>query len=215
MGDSQKRKSDSKDPARRDQWLAAAREGSKSNLGRLLESYRTYLKVVAAREIPKELRGKESSSDLAQKTLARAAQKFHAFQGVCVAQFEAWLHKVRRAQTVMLLRQYLDTGKRDVRREVPIDPNDSKNAKNNHPPGREPAPFEQLLNNERDDRVRSANARLAPSEQQIMEIVQAQKGSLSWDDIANKLNITMGAARARWLRAIDKLKPFLKDRDGE
>ena len=75
-------------------FLAEARAGHDSAVGRLLEAARLYLLLVANRELPPDLRPKVGPSDLVQETLLRAHRHFGQFRGATEDELLAWLRQI-------------------------------------------------------------------------------------------------------------------------
>ena len=71
--------------------LAAAKLGNEASLGRLLEMYTAYLKLLARVQIGRRLQGKLDASDLVQDTFVAAHRSFGLFRGQSEAEFTAWL----------------------------------------------------------------------------------------------------------------------------
>ena len=61
--------------------IQAAKAGSPEPLGQLLQTCRNYLLLVAAHELPPELRAKGGASDLVQETFLIAQKQFPRFDG--------------------------------------------------------------------------------------------------------------------------------------
>ena len=74
--------------------LMYARDGDRDALGRILDAVRDYLRRVARRELPDNLRAKEDESDLVQQTFAEASASFDHFRGTCRHELEAWLRRI-------------------------------------------------------------------------------------------------------------------------
>ena len=100
-----------------DELLQEARSGDTEQLGRLLEIYRHYLRLLARIEIGRNLQAKLDASDLVQDTLLEAHRNFPRFQGSSETQFVCWLRQIMAANLANLLRRYLGTQGRDVRLE--------------------------------------------------------------------------------------------------
>src|SRR5213080_709075 len=64
-----------------DQLLPRARAGDVPAMGRLLELYRNYLKLLARLQIDRRLQGKADPSDLVQETFLEAYRDFAQFRG--------------------------------------------------------------------------------------------------------------------------------------
>src|SRR5436305_11185825 len=113
-----------------DQLLAAARAGSTEALGRVLETCRRYLLLVAERQLDPKLRAKGGASDLVQQTFLEAQRDFARFQGTSEAELLAWLSRLLQNNVGDLARRYRGTGKRDIEREVALPGSDASSAMN-------------------------------------------------------------------------------------
>ena len=63
-----------------DELLRDAQAGDAVQLGRLLELYRRYLRLLARLQIGRQLQGKVDESDLVQETFLEAHRNFERFQ---------------------------------------------------------------------------------------------------------------------------------------
>ncbi len=100
--------------------LSAARAGDGAVLGRLLESYRCYLALLARVQIGQRLQGKVDASDVVQETFLEAHRNFGLFRGSSEGEFVCWLRQILAANLADLMRRYLGTQGRDVRLERAI-----------------------------------------------------------------------------------------------
>src|SRR5262249_60240894 len=87
--------------------LAAARTGSLDALGRVLETYRAYLLLVADRELDPKLQAKGGASDLVQETFMEAQRDFGRFQGTTDGELRAWLRQLLLPNVANFARPYL------------------------------------------------------------------------------------------------------------
>jgi RNA polymerase sigma-70 factor, ECF subfamily len=67
---------------------------SSSRSGRPLESFRSYLRMLAAAQVPGHLRGQVDPSDVVQMTLLKAHQHFDQYRGTSEAELAAWLRRI-------------------------------------------------------------------------------------------------------------------------
>ena len=74
--------------------LELARAGDDDALGRLLELYRNYLRLVARILIGQTLRVRLDASDLVQETFLKAAREFGQFLGSTEPELTAWLRQI-------------------------------------------------------------------------------------------------------------------------
>jgi RNA polymerase sigma-70 factor (ECF subfamily) len=83
-------------------------------LGRPLETYREYLRLLARMQLDDRLRGKLDPSDIAQQTLLKAFEHQNRFRGTTGAERMAWLRTILANQIAEALRKL---GGRQGRRE--------------------------------------------------------------------------------------------------
>ena len=81
-----------------------------------LESYRSYLRVLARAQLGRRLRAKVDASDIVQETLLNAHRAIDQFRGEGPPQLAAWLRKIL-ARNLMHLARDFRRDKRDVGRE--------------------------------------------------------------------------------------------------
>ena len=98
--------------------IADAKAGDPATLGRLLEPYRHYLRLLARLEIGRRLQGKVDASDVVQECFLDAHRYFPSFRGAAEAQFVQWLREILAGTLANQVRRYLGTQARDVRLEV-------------------------------------------------------------------------------------------------
>src|SRR5437764_11715348 len=98
--------------------LEAARTGSREALGRVLDSYRAYLLLIADRELDPKLQAKGGASDLVQETFLEAQRDFNGFQGSSDGELRAWLRQLLLHNLANWARRYRDAAKRQLDREV-------------------------------------------------------------------------------------------------
>jgi RNA polymerase sigma-70 factor, ECF subfamily len=175
-------------------WLPAAREGSAEALGRVLEACRTYLCLVAERELDPTLRGKGGVSDLVQETLFEAARDFGQFHGTSNAELRAWLRRLLLNNLLSFTRRYRQTGKRQVDREVPL----------SDPSAHSPSPSGHAMAHEQSEAIRLALERLPEHYRRVLLLRYEQKQS--FDRIGAELGLSDNAARKLWVRAVKRLK---------
>src|SRR5262249_46357722 len=94
--------------------LAAARAGSRADLGQALELGRKYLLLVAERELDADVQAKGGASDLVQETFLEAQRDFAQFRGTTEAELLAWLRQMLLHNIANFTRRYRGTGKRAV-----------------------------------------------------------------------------------------------------
>src|SRR5262249_27519194 len=74
--------------------LQAARAGDRPALGRLLELYRNYLRLLARLQVGRRLRGKADPSDLVQEAFLAAQRTFAQFRGSSDRELVDWRRQI-------------------------------------------------------------------------------------------------------------------------
>ena len=98
--------------------IAEARQGMRESLGRLLQTYANYIKLVAAAQVGARLQVRVSPSDVVQETFLQAHRTFDQFRGRTEAEFLAWLQRILASQLTHLYEKHMLAEKRDVRRKI-------------------------------------------------------------------------------------------------
>jgi RNA polymerase sigma-70 factor (ECF subfamily) len=97
--------------------LRNARAGETEALGRLLETYRSYLTLCSRLQVDGRLQSKANPSDLVQETFLQAHRGFDGFRGTTEAELIAWLRRILVSQVAKLVRRHYGTKSRDMRLE--------------------------------------------------------------------------------------------------
>ena len=186
--------------------LAAARGGSSAALGQLFEACRPYLLLVANQVVPDDLKGKLGGSDLVQQTFLEAQRHFDQFHGHTEEQLLAWLREILRNDAINLVRQYRNTAKRQVSREIPLD----EALPRAEAPGQstEPSPSSVVARREHQDLLRQALERLPEHYRQVIQWRNFE--CLSFEEIGRRLQRSPEAARKLWGRALQQLQGELE-----
>jgi RNA polymerase sigma-70 factor (ECF subfamily) len=193
--------------------LAEARAGDPAVLGRLLERYRNYLRLLARVEIGRRLQGKVDASDVVQDVFLSAHRYFPAFRGTEEVQFVAWLREILAGALANQVRRYLGTQARDARLEhglaasldqssvalagvaVPADPGSS--------------PSHQVARDEQALLVTAALATL-PADYQAVIVLRHLDG-LTFPQVAERMGRSVDSVEKLWLRGMAKLRKAFGD----
>lgn len=179
--------------------------GSSELLGQLLEAYRPYLLKVANEELDSDLRGKAGPSDLVQQTFLDANRDIVQFRGKSEAELLAWLRRVLLNNLANFRREFRDTDKRDVGREIAVDPGALQNSAL---AAHDPSPSGEAQAREETEALERALARL-PDDYREALVLRHQKGR-SFAEIGAALGRSADAARKLWARAVEALQSELK-----
>lgn len=189
--------------------LSQARAGDRDSLGRLLETYRNYLKLLAQAQLNQQVRQRVSPSDVVQETMLEAHCGFGQFRGRSDGEFVAWLRRILVNNLARTVERYLMTAKRDVRREVS---RESITASLD----RSAIRLEAMLADKRRDAQRDVSlqeqllhladslARLSSDHRDV--IVMRHLEGVPFEAIAARMGRSNAATRMLWLRAIEQLR---------
>lgn len=184
---------------------ASANPVPNDSWGERLRRYEPWLRLLAKLEIDSRFQGKFSASDAVQQTLFEAWQNWDRFRGRDEAQRRAWLRQILAHQLAKLVRHFAGTQKRDMAREIPLEASLTRSSLR----------LDQLL--AADEATPSAQAvaqeqtlQLARVLEQLPEdyrqvIVLRNLEDLSHDEIAIRMNRSVGAVRMLWVRALAAL----------
>jgi RNA polymerase sigma-70 factor (ECF subfamily) len=186
------------------QALREARAGSAEALGDALEACRGYLLTVAQRELDPSLRAKGGASDLVQQTFLEAQRDFAGFHGKTEAELLAWLRRMLLNNLANFARDYRETAKRQLNREVGLPDADSSRLGDADPAGAAPSPSKQAMAHERTEAVLQALEKLPADYRQV--VLLRYRDERSFAEIGQVMGRTANAVRKVWLRAVERLK---------
>src|SRR5258707_1194326 len=97
--------------------IQAARNDDREALGKLLDGYRPYLRVLAQRQVYGPLARRVDASDVVQQTLLEAHQGIGGFRGESEAEFAAWLERILDHNVAEVVRNHTQAMRRALGRE--------------------------------------------------------------------------------------------------
>ncbi|MFZ5829411.1 MAG: sigma-70 family RNA polymerase sigma factor [Planctomycetota bacterium] len=186
--------------------LNAARAGSASDRGALLELYRRYLKLLARVEIGHGLQAKIDASDLAQEALLEAHRHFDAFRGDGERQFVAWLRKIMAATLSNAMRRYMGTQCRDIRleQELRCRLDQSSQMLGEGIWDHRSSPSQQAAR--REQAVLLANALEQLPEDYRKVLVLRHLEGLPFADVAQRMGRSLDSVEKLWVRGLARLR---------
>ena len=187
--------------------LRSARAGSREALGQALESCRAYLLKIAEHDIDPTLRPKGGASDLVQQTFLEAQRDFGRFTGGSEEERLAWLRQLLRNNLANFARDFRQTGKRRIDREVALDTPDSTGGPAGQVPADATSPSGHAAAGERAELVRRAVDRLPEDYRRVLTL-RYHEGR-SFEEIARLMGRSPNAARKLWARAVEALEAEL------
>ena len=189
--------------------LQAARTGDREALGRLLELYRNYLRLLARLQVGRRLQGKADPSDLVQEAFLAAQRNFEQFRGNTEGELVDWLRQILASKLVDLARCYLGTRRRDVRleRQFAEDVDTSAAALNLALVQAGSSPSEAAVRRERAVLLADAIKSL-PADYGEVIILRHLEG-LPLSEVAQRMDRTVDSVKKLWVRGIAKLRGIL------
>ncbi|QDV35424.1 sigma-70 family RNA polymerase sigma factor [Tautonia plasticadhaerens] len=201
---------DGPDPRLRD-----ARSGGPEELGRLLEAYRPYLRLLARVRIGDRLRTKLDPEDVVQDAFLRAHRGFGRFRGDSEAEFLGWLRQILAAELANQVRRYLGTGGRDLRleREFGEALDRTSAALDRGLVSPDSSPSHRAERGERLARLAVALDRLPEDYREA--IVLRQFEGLGFPEVASRMARSEDSVKHLWARALGRLRRELREREEE
>jgi RNA polymerase sigma-70 factor, ECF subfamily len=190
--------------SRFEDWLRAARAGSPEALGQVVEACRGFLILIARQELDANLQAKGSASDLVQETVVEAVRDFGRFRGHSEPEALAWLRQLLLNNLRDFTRRYRGGGKREVRREVPIDAVDANGELGLLQSTDSASPSARVIRREKAAIVHEALERL-PEDYRRVLLLRYEEGR-SFDEIGMRMQRSANAARKLWLRALKRVE---------
>jgi RNA polymerase sigma-70 factor (ECF subfamily) len=185
--------------------LQEARQGEANALGKLLQTYRNYLTLLASTQLNGRLRRRMNPSDLVQDAMLAAHRDFHQFRGRSEPELAAWLRQILIHCLHHAVETHVKAKMRDVRCEVSIEQFGRFLA--------DPGPSPSAAVRHRESVVAFADrlAKLRPPYRDVI-VLRGLQG-LSFDEVAQRMERKTGTVRMLWLRAIEKLNQIRQEEE--
>jgi RNA polymerase sigma-70 factor, ECF subfamily len=172
-----------------------------------LMKYEAWLRLLARNEIDSRFAGKFDASDAVQQTLMEAWKGWENFRGSDEPQRLAWLRQILAHQLAHLARHYAGAQKRDVAREVSLSLDHSAQRLDALLPAKDASPSGLAAEQEQRLRLAEVLERLPEDYRQVILLRNIEE--LSHDEVARRMQRTVGAVRMLWLRALAALREAL------
>ena len=186
--------------------LSEAKGGADGALGRLLEQYSQYLTLLARMQIGKRLQGKVDPADLVQEVFLNVHRQFPQFRGTSEAEFVAWLRRIMAGQFALTLRHYMGTKGRDVNleRDLVAELDQSSLALDRGLVASYSTPSQHASRREQAVLLAEALGKLSEDHREV--IVLRHLESLSFAEVAVRMNRTENSVYKLWVRALANLR---------
>jgi RNA polymerase sigma-70 factor (ECF subfamily) len=191
--------------------LSKALQGSDLARGELLETYRTYLELLARVELGRRLQTKLDAGDVVQETFLEAHRHFEMFRGRTEPEFVAWLRQILAGRIRNLLRHYLGTKGRDVRREQNWNVNldQSSQAIDRGFFVLQSTPSQHVAQREQGVLLAEALSRLPDDYREVVVLRHFEE--LTFAEVAERMERTVDSVQKLWVRALATLKQSMQE----
>lgn len=192
-----------------DSLIRSARAGESETLGKLLQSYRNYLQLLATTQIDRKLQPRISPSDLVQETMLGAYRDFAQFRGQTERELLGWLRQILINNLRVFVQKHVLAEKRDVRREVSLEKFDAALERSTADlrtalADRGPSPSTDSMRRESALLLANHLARMPVAYRDVLVLRNLQ--GLSFTDVAQQMQRSSGSVRMLWMRAIRHLR---------
>jgi RNA polymerase sigma-70 factor (ECF subfamily) len=190
--------------------LEQARAGDEAALGRLLELYRNYLRLVARALIGQALRVRLDASDLVQETFLKAAREFSQFLGSTEPELTAWLRQILVRTLANQAKHHRRQG-RDYQRKESLEAMLDRSSAAVQQALATPAetPSTHAVRREQAVLLADALEKLPAHYREVFILRNLEH--IPFDQIAARMGRSPGATRVLWKRAMDRLSQLLKE----
>ena len=190
--------------------LTQAKNGDQDARSELMRQLQKYLAFIARHQVDPNLQAKMGPSDVVQQSMLQAVQNLDQFRGETIDEFRGWLRQILVNEARQMKRNFR-ADKRNTLLERPIADSPSHGSQPNFADSL-PTPGTHAA---ADEQSRAINAALEKLPEQDRLIIQWRNWEgLTFDEIANRLGITVSSASKKWYRALISFKEqFGESRD--
>jgi RNA polymerase sigma-70 factor, ECF subfamily len=190
--------------------LEQVRDGDEAALGRLLELYRNYLRLIAGSLIGQALSVRLDASDLVQETFLKASREFGQFLGSTEPELTAWLRRIL-VRTLANQAKHHGRQARDYHRQESLEAmlDRSSEAVQRALAAPSPSPSGHAIRREQAVLLADALEKLPADYREVFILRNLEH--VPFDEVAARMGRSPGAARVLWKRAMDRLSQLLKE----
>ena len=191
--------------------LTRAQQGSDVARGNLLDRYRTYLELLARVELGRRLQTKVDAADLVQETFLEAHRNFGLFRGRSEPEFVAWLREILSGRICNLVRHYLGTQGRDLRREQAwdVDLDQSSRAIDRGFFALQSTPSQHVAQREQGVLLADALSRLPGDYREVVVLRHFEE--LTFPEVASRMERSVDSVQKLWVRALANLRQAMQE----
>jgi RNA polymerase sigma-70 factor (ECF subfamily) len=179
--------------------VTLAQQGNQSAFAKLMERYRESIYFMAL----KMVHNRDDAEDLTQEAFSKAFNNLSHYSAEFA--FSTWLFKIATNNCIDFIRKKrLQT--------TSLDSSAITNEEGESPtiavPDYNPNPEQTIIKEQRAERIRAVIEKLSPKYRQLIELRYFEE--LSYEEIAEQLDIPLGTVKAQLFRAKDMLYSLLK-----
>ena len=193
------------------QLLVDAQRGSEHARGALLEGYRPYLELLTRVELGRRLQTKVDAGDIVQETFLEAHRHFGNFRGGSEAEFTAWLRAILAGRVSNLVRHYLGTQGRDLRREqgMKVDLDHSSRAMDQGFFALQSTPSQHVSQREQGVLLAEALSKLPADYREVVVLRHFEERT--FPEVAEQMGRTVDSVQKLWVRALANLRQAMEE----
>lgn len=189
-----------------------ARNGDRTALGSLLESYSRYFRLLARVQIGRRLQGKVDAVDIVQETFLEANRQIARFRGRSEGEFLAWLRRILAGRIAVTLRHYLSVKGRDVNLERELVGLDrSSQALGASLAASISSPSQRVARREQAVLLADALSKLPEAYREV--IILRNLEGLSFAEVAARMERSEDAVQKLWVRGLAALRGTLGENE--
>ncbi|MGI6418406.1 MAG: sigma-70 family RNA polymerase sigma factor [Thermoguttaceae bacterium] len=196
------------EPPATEELLSRAASGDGLAMGDLLARYRDRLRRMVALRMDSRLAARVDASDIVLDALAAAASQMSGYLRDRSIPFYLWLRRIAWHRLVDVYRRHVGRQCRSVLREEPLGLNDDSAMQlSDQLLASKADPVRRLIRDELRARVKAMLVQLSEQDQEILVLHHLEQ--LSMSECAVIMNVSMAAAKKRYVRAIARLRDLL------
>ena len=191
--------------------LERAQQGEEGVRGALLENYRNYLELLARIEIGRRLQTKVDAGDLVQETFLEAHRNFGLFRGKSEGEFINWLRGIMAARIATMVRHFIGTQGRNVRRERDLQVNLDQSSRmiDRGLVALQSTPSQQMERSELQLMFADTLAKLPDDYREV--IVLRHFEELPVGEVATRMNRSVDSIQKLWVRGLARLRQLVEE----
>ena len=193
--------------------LRDAGQGNVNAVRCLMEQHRSRVRRMIAARLDRRLAPRLDPSDVVQETLADAARRLPEYLRERPMPFRAWLYRLAADRLARTHRDHVASSVRGIGREERIDGPSHDEATSTRLVDRlaanDTTPGHRLARQERRLLLARAIERMNEADRQLLTLRYLDQ--LTFDEIAEGLDIGLSAAKMRHLRAVERFRVLLED----